>query len=47
MDIIIDYKDNALDIIEKINELLKPEGYKLIFDAEEYDGYEVVKLEKI
>ena len=45
--ITIDYKDSALDIIEKINEELLPQGLELKFDDQDHDGFELVSLVRV
>jgi hypothetical protein len=42
----IEYDDDAMRIIEKINEALKAHGLALIDDNKEHDGFIILSLEK-
>ena len=43
----IDYDDDQLDVIDKINKVLKPHSLVLVDDALHHDGYCVFTLQAI
>ena len=43
----IDYDDDQLNVIEKINKVLKPRGIVLVDDGLSHDGYCIFTLQAI
>ena len=43
----INYEDNGLDIIDKINDVLKEYKLEILHDNEEHDGYDIYSLKEI
>jgi len=43
----LNYDDNGIDIVEKLNKALVAYGLVFNFDDEEHDGFEVVTLDEI
>ena len=43
----IEYDDDALSIIEKVNELLRERGLAIESDGLEHDGFEILSLKDI
>lgn len=43
----IEYDDHAFDIIDKVNEALKPHGLEFIFDDQEHDGFDICELQNV
>ena len=42
----IDYDDDALDIMDKVNAMLKSFGIQFINDEKPHDGFEIYTIEK-
>mgnify|MGYP001605067450 CR=1 FL=1 len=40
----IDYDDNALDIMDKVNAMLAEYGYQFVNDEQDHEGFEVYTL---
>ena len=40
----IDYDDNALDIMDKVNAMLAQHGYQFVNDEQSHEGFEVYTL---
>ena len=47
MQIRLDYDDNILDTIEKINKALESRGLRLVDDEKEHDGFMLLSLEEV
>jgi len=43
----IDYDDNALDIMDKVNAILAKVGLEFVNDEQEHDGWEIFELKPI
>lgn len=42
----IDYDHDALDIMDNVNELLKPLGLAFVDDGQPHDGYAIFTLQR-
>ena len=47
LEIKIDYDDDVLDIIDKVNEVLAKVGMVLQYDNREHDGFDIYSLVKL
>ena len=42
----LDHDDNAIDVVDKINEVLRFAGWELVDDEQLHDGFVIYRLEK-
>lgn len=45
--ICIEYDDNQLDVIDKVNAALISRGIRFVAEEEQHDGYELLQLEEL